>query len=138
MNSILPLNKVYRISCIFKSGVITWLGHHVCKNGGSVTLSTYWEQFWKLVPSNIIGSKVLKLWFWTEEVILMMAMMQSKQGFSKHKTIMIGVQVFIAALAAETDKDIKHLVYNPIGQQCSDWAFESGGSLLSPDHCRKK
>ena len=52
--------------------------------------------------------------------ILVMAMMQSKQGFSKHKTIMIGVQVFIAALAAETDKDIKHLVYNPVGQQCSD------------------
>ena len=33
-------------------------------------------------------------------------MMQGKQGFSKQKTIMIGVQVFIAALAAETDKDI--------------------------------
>ena len=57
-------------------------------------------------------------------------MMQGKQGFSKHKTIMIGVQVFIAALAAETDKDIKHLVYNPVGQQCSDWAFESGGNLF--------
>ena len=51
---------------------------------------------------------------------LEMTMMQGKQGFSKHKTIMIGVQVFIAALAAETDKDIKHLVYNPVGQQCSD------------------
>ena len=65
-------------------------------------------------------------------------MMQGKQGFSKHKTIMIGVQVFIAALAAETDKDIKHLVYNPVGQQCSDWAFESGGNLLFPDHCWKQ
>ena len=64
--------------------------------------------------------------------------MQDKQGFSKHKSIMIGVQVFIAVLAAETDKDIKHLVYNPIGQQCSDWAFESGGNLLFPDHCRKQ
>ena len=52
--------------------------------------------------------------------ILVMAMMQGKQGLSKHKTVMIGVQVFIAALAAETDKDIKHLVYNPVGQQCSD------------------
>ena len=67
-----------------------------------------------------------------------MTMMQGKQGFSKHKTIMIGVQVFIAALAAETDKDIKHLVYNPVGQQCSDWAIESGGNLLFPDHCRKQ
>ena len=38
----------------------------------------------------------------------------------RDKTIMIGVQVFIAVLAAETDKDIKHLVNNPIGQQCSD------------------
>ena len=66
----------------------------------------------------------------------MMAMMQSKQGFSKHKTIMIGVQVFIAALAAETDKDIKHLVHIPVGQQRSDWAFESGGNLLSSDNCR--
>ena len=64
--------------------------------------------------------------------------MQGKQDFSKHKTIMIGVQVFIAALAAETDKDIKHLVYNPVGQQCSDWAIESGGNLLFPDHCRKQ
>ena len=33
-------------------------------------------------------------------------MMQGKQGFSKQKTIMIGVQVFIAVLAAETDKNI--------------------------------
>ena len=32
-------------------------------------------------------------------------MMQGKQDFSKHKNIMIGVQVFIAVLAAETDKD---------------------------------
>ena len=52
--------------------------------------------------------------------ILVITMMQGKQGFSKQKTIMIGVQVFIAALAAEIDKDIKHLVYNPVGQQCSD------------------
>ena len=64
--------------------------------------------------------------------------MQGKQGFKKHKTIMIGVQVFIAALAAETDKDLKHLVYNSAGQQCNDWAFESGGNLLFPDHCRKQ
>ena len=52
--------------------------------------------------------------------IFVMTMMEGKQGLSKYKTIMIGVQVFIAALAAEIDKDIKHLVYNPVGQQCSD------------------
>ena len=52
--------------------------------------------------------------------IFVMTMMEGKQVLNKHKTIMIGVQVFIAALAAETDKDIKHLVYNPVGQQCSD------------------